>query len=163
MAHEFSPIISEDHLQAAAEYLTRQSLLLAKTVLGQKLTIDTLCFFTHSPEEYQFIEQAVRRRGPESRFSHEPTLYVDTDFTVLDQHVRIFGVRKPDPARLEIGYGDYPVAEVDYQQLLHTAKNNPHMREITSGRGKSLVELRHPDFDVLGYVVDQTDHAQDQE
>lgn len=156
MKHPFSPITNQAQLQAAMEYIAFQSVKLAKQVLGRAFSLDTICFFTHSPEEYEFVERAVKQRGPVSKFSHGPTLYVDSDFTVAGQHIRIFGVRQPDPARPQLGYGDYPVA--NYIELLKTERDNPYAKEIISGRGQSLLELRHPDFDVLGYVVDQAAH-----
>jgi len=154
--HKLSPITNEARLRTALDYVAEQSLALAREVLGQDLAIDTLCFFTHSPEEYAFLEQAVRARGPKSRLSHGPTLYTDVDFAVHDQRIRIFGVRQPDPTRPQVGYGDYPVP--DYERFLALVSDNPHMHEITSGRGKSLIELRHPDFDVLGFIVNQAEH-----
>ena len=154
--HTFSPITNDQKLQEALEYIAEHSVLLAQKVLGRNLAIDTICFFSHSPEECAFLEKAVRPRGPESALSHGPTLYVDSDFMVKGQHISIFGVRRPDPTRPQVGYGDYPVA--DYVKLLEAQKDNPHVKEIISGRGKSLIELRHPEFDVLGFVVDQSDH-----
>lgn len=156
MQHPFSPITTEAQLQAAMEYIATQSVKLARQVLGCDLAIDTICFFTHSPEEYEFVERLVKQRGPVSKFSHGPTLYVDSDFTAAGHHIRIFGVRKPDPSRPQLGYGDYPVT--DYPELLKAGQANPHAKEIISGRGQSLIELRHPDFDVLGYVVAEEIH-----
>jgi hypothetical protein len=155
MAHEFSPIDTNEKFQSAIEYVAQNGLALARTVLGQTMTIDTICFFTHSPEEYAFLEQAVRARGSVSVLSHGPTLYVDSDFMVADQRIRIFGVRQPDPSRPEVGYTDYPVT--DYDAIL--ALNSPYITEIVSGRGQELLQLGHPDFDVLGFVVRAEDHA----
>jgi hypothetical protein len=156
MKQTFSPITNDERFQAAMEYIVAESVKLAKQVLGRDLPLDTICFFTHSPEEYEFVEQAVKQRGPVSKFSHGPTLYVDSDFTVAGHHIRIFGVRQPDPTRPQLGYGDYPVN--DYIHLLQTERDNPYVKEIISGRGQSLVELRHPDFDVLGFIVDEQEH-----
>lgn len=153
---DFSPITTQENFRAALDYIAEQSVLLAKKVLGRDMAIDTICFFTHSPEEYAFVEKLVRSRGPESELSHGPTLYVDSDFMVNGNRIRIFGVRKPDETRPQVGYGDYPVK--DYVDLLQSQKNNPNVKEIISGRGKSLMELRHPDFDVLGFVVEESEH-----
>jgi hypothetical protein len=150
--HPFSPIINTERLELAIAYIADQSLALARTVLRRELDVDTICFFAQSPAEYRFLEQAVRSRGPVSALSHGPTLYVDSDFEAGSHHIRIFGVRRPDPTRPQAGYGDYPVP--DYARLLAAEQSNPHVKEITSGRGQPLIELRHPDFDVLGFVVD---------
>lgn len=154
--HEFSPVNSAERFLAGLEYLADKSVDLAEAVLGERLPIDTICFFTHSDEEYGFVEREVMTRGLVSKLSHGPTIYVETDFEVNGHRIRILGVRRPDETRPQLGYGDYPVE--DYAGLLAAQKNNPHVKEIISGRGKSLIELRHPDFDVLGFVVDKKDH-----
>ena len=159
MKDSFSPITSEAKLKAAIEYLANAAAKLPGLVLGRDLSLDTLCFFAQTPEEYAFLEQAVRRRGPVSRFTHGATLYVDCDFTVGDNnsHITIFGVRQPDPTRQWLGYGDYPVD--DYPELLKMIEGNSNAKEITSGRGQSLIELRHPDINALGYVFNRQDHV----
>lgn len=154
--HSFSPIVTNERYNTALEYVAAETLLLARKVLDREVSIDTICFFSHTPEEYAFLEGEVRSRGEISRFSHDPTLYVDTDFMVVGQHIKIFGVRKPDPTRPWVGYGDYPLSDSDYDALCSTA--NPFVRRITSGIGQSLLQFEHPDFDVLGYAVRMRDH-----
>jgi hypothetical protein len=154
--HPFSPIVSEARLQEAIAYVTAQSLALARMVLGHELPVDTVCLFTHSAEEYAFVEAAVHARGPESKLSHGPTTYVDTDFMVGEQRIRIFGVRQPDSTRPQVGYGDYPVPH--YAALREKERDNQFVQEIISGRGKPLLMLRHPEFDVLGFAVDAEEH-----
>ncbi len=156
MKPTFEPILSESKLQAAIEHIAKRSVELANVVLSRALPLDTICFFAQSPEEYIFLEKAVLARGSVSKFTHGATLYADTDFMVGQWHISIFGVRTPDPTRPWRGYGDYPVD--DYQQLLASTRTNPYAKEIISGRGQSLLELKHPDFDVLGYVVDARSH-----
>lgn len=157
--HDFTPITNQTRFEAALVYIAENSVRLSGTVLGKELGIDTVCFFTHSPDEYAFVRQAVLARGPVSGLSHGHTTYVDSDFTVLKQHILIFGVREPDETRPWIGYGDYPVT--NYAELLVSHRDDPHVRQITSGRGRPLIELSHPDFDVLGFVVDQNEHVKE--
>lgn len=154
--HEFSPIVNGQRLEKAIDYVAAQSLLLARAVLGRELTIDTICFFAQGNEEYDYLLGAVLQRGPLSKFSHEPTTYVDTDFVVADQHIKILGVRQPDTTRLWVGYGDYPVTSTEYEELRNGA--NPHIREINSGLGQALLQFEHPDFDVLGFAFMQDEH-----
>jgi hypothetical protein len=155
--HDFSPITNDSRLSEALEYIAKNSLDLARTVLQRELSIDTICFFTHSPEEYAYLLSAVQVHGQESRFSHGPTTYVDTDLKVADQQIKILGVRQPDPSRPWVGYGDYPITDEEYVSI--KSSNSQYVQEISSGRGQPLLELKHPDFDVVGYLVQQEDHV----
>ena len=156
MHHEFSPIITEDRLTLALDYVATSTLALARKILQQELTIDTICFFAQSTAEYTFLLEAVRKRGTESKFSHGPTTYVDTDIEVAGQHIAILGVRQPDPTRHWVGYGDYPLSDDDYGAL--RTGSNPFIREISSGRGQDLRQFEHPDSDVLGFAFRSADH-----
>ncbi len=155
---KFRPITNNTQLELAIEYVAEKSLALARLVLGRDMDLDTICFFTQTPQEYDFLRQAVLARGNESKLSHGPTLYVDSNFDVFGHTIRIFGVRQPDPEnRPEVGYGDYPVA--DFSKLAKANTGNPHVKPIVSGLGKPLLELCHENYDVLGYVVPE-DHGQ---
>lgn len=152
-----APIGSEADYDKVLEYVAERSRALAKTVLGRDLRLDTLTVFTQTPDEYGVVSKLLRSYGPESPFSHGPTLYIEVRKNVLDQQINLLGVRQPDATRPQRGYGDYPVS--DYGALRDNNAANPHVREIVSGNGHTLLELRHPDFDVLGYVVDEAAHA----
>jgi hypothetical protein len=155
MAHDFSPIDSEAKYQAALEYLMTESSRMALEVLGKEMSPDTLTIFTHSDEEYSFLDRLIRTYGTKSRFTHGITLYIDTDRKIAGHHVSLLGVREPDPERPELGYADYPV---DDYEAMRAAKKR-HTQEITTSRGQSLLELRHPDFDIRGYIVSTEEHG----
>jgi hypothetical protein len=160
VTYPFTPITNEAKLEQATAFVAEKAIALGETVLGRPgLELDTICFFAHTPEEYTFLQQAVLARGPQSRFTHGATLYADTNFVANGHTIKLFGVRdvtNGDPARTQVGYGDYPVN--DYDLLLIQTRHNQYINQITSGRGKPLIELRHPDFDVLGFVVDERLH-----
>ncbi len=162
-SYPFRPITNEGCLAQAAIFIATKAVALGRTVLGRDLELDTICFFAHTPGELNFLRKAVLARGPQSRFTHGATLYADTDFTLLDWRIKIFGVRDvvmPDPLRSQVGYGDYPVT--DYDALLEEIRTHPYVqpyaRPITTGLNQSLIELRHPDFDVLGFIARKEEH-----
>lgn len=150
-ASENISILSEADFQAGLTRIAQSSLELARTVLGRELRIDTVCFFTHSPEEYDFVRAKVAQAGPESKFSHGATLYVDVDLQLQRQNITLLGVRSPDDTRTEAGYADYPVN--NYQEVLAELQGSAYAHEIVSGQGIPLIELRHPDFNVRGYIA----------
>ena len=148
-------ITNETQFQAELEHVVAEAGRLAKLVLGQELAVDTACFFSSSPEDYTLLLKKVIAAGPVSEFSHGVTTYVNVDMQVAGQHLGLLGVRQPDVLRQERGYGDYSVDFFDI--LLGQIDKNPYAQPITSGRGKTLIELKHPDFDVRGYVVNAHD------
>jgi hypothetical protein len=152
--HAFSPIFSKEQLNSALEYIADQADALAREVLKHQLELDTLAVFTQSPEEYAFVSQMIRTYGPVSPFTHGLTLYIASDFTVAGHRITFLGARQPDQGRPEIGYADYPVT--DYEAIRDA--NYPGVQEITTGRNEQLLELRHPGFDVRGYIVRAEDH-----
>ena len=152
--HPFSPITDESRFDQALDYIAAHSSKLAEAVLGRTLVIDTLTVFAQSEEEYTFVATQIRNFGPVSPFTHGATLYISSDFSVQNFHIKILGVRRPDPTRPEVGYADYPVR--DYDAILRAGY--PEICEIISGRKQRLLEIRRPDFDVLGYIVAEETH-----
>src|SRR5581483_1534930 len=155
MVHDFSPIDSEPKYRAALDYLISEGMRLAETVLGQQLIPDTLTIFSRTKAEYDFVASLIRTYGKKSRFTHGITLYIDVDMKVAGNHVVLLGVREPDSDRQDIGYADFPVE--NYIQL--RAANKQYTQEITTSRDQSLLELRHPDFDIRGYLVSDGEHG----
>ncbi len=153
--YPFTPIISEAKLAPALEFLAENAAALGEVVLGRPgIELGTLCFFAHTPEELVFLRQAVLTRGPQSDLTHGATLYADTNFLAGGHTIMRFGVRDvtiPDEARTQLGYGDFAVD--DYDLLAIQTRANPYVKPITSGQGRPLLQLQHPDFDVLGFVV----------
>jgi hypothetical protein len=128
---------------------------LSETVLGEQLVPDTLTIFSRTKEEYDFVAGLICTYGQKSRFTHGITLYVDVDMEVASNHVTLLGVREPDSDRQDVGYADFSVK--NYAEIRAASKQ--HMQEITTGRGQSLLELRHPDFDIRGYLVSENEHG----
>lgn len=147
----FSPIHSEETFQEVLDYITVNARLLGKLVTGEELPVDTLTIFTHSQAEYDFLAPIVLAFGERSKFSHGATLYIDSDFEIQSQRIRFLGIRSPDDTRPQVGYGDFPVENFD--EVLDSLGGNEFASLIESGRGQPLIELRHPDFDVLGFIV----------
>lgn len=155
MTHDFSPIDSPKKYNAALEYLMQQGCKLAETVLEEKIIPDTLTIFSRTQEEYNFLDALIRTYGTKSRFTHGITLYIDVDMEVGGHPVILLGVREPDNDRQDVGYADFSVQ--NYLALRDAGKRYVH--EITTSRGQSLLELRHPDFDIRGYLVSANEHG----
>jgi hypothetical protein len=155
-AYRFSPILEEEDYKKALVYIATRSRELAMLVLGRDMPVDTLTIFSHFPDEYIVVASRIQREGEVSKFSHGKTLYIDADIEVEEQRIIYLGVRKPDPTRPQVGYADFPV--LDYCELRDENIDNIYVRKIQSGLGQDLLEIWHPNFDVLGYVVDAHTH-----
>jgi hypothetical protein len=120
-----------------------------------KLPIDTITIFAQSAEEYAFVEGYLLSKGKRSGLSHNTTLYIEPDnLTVVHNYpIKFLGVRKPDKTRPEIGYADFPVT--NYEDIKERFSDNAHVNQIISGTDIPLLELRHPDYDVRGYIVEK--------
>jgi hypothetical protein len=151
-----APIQTEASYQKALGFICAGAIDLVVEVLRQELIPDTITVFTHSTEEYDILDNLLRNKGKVSRFTHGQTLYIESDETIAGYHITLLGVRKPDNTRPERGYADFPVD--NYEELKTASIKNPHVKEITSGQGTALLELKHPDFDVRAYVVKEKDH-----
>lgn len=154
--YNFQPITDEQKYSEVITYIARQASRLVLEILGSKLPIDTITIFSQSHEEFEFVASHLRSKGAVSSFSHGATLYVEVTETIEDNAIKLLGVRQPDDSRPELGYADYPVADYDSLKALHA--DNPNVQEIRSGAGMPLLELRSPDFDVRGYVVEEKEH-----
>lgn len=149
--YRFSPINDNSQLDVALRYVARQAPLLSERVLGQRLSIDTLAIFSHYLIEHDALESLLRARGPESKIatSSDRHFYVDVEAQIEGQQIRWLGLRIPDPYRMQVGYGDY---SADYNTIAreHLGKN-PYIRKLENNL--TMLELWHPDFDILGYIV----------
>lgn len=147
--HKFQPILTAQKYTEALEYIASQAEELCRQIIGQRLSIDTLTIFAQAPKEYDFIKNLISTKGPVSHFTHGSTLYIEVDGNVHGRDIKLLGIRQPDASRSEVGYADFPVAD------LKDFSNRPFVNKIISGRGEKLLELRHPNFDVRGYIVER--------
>jgi hypothetical protein len=146
--YRFSPIGSENELNATLEYITVELEKLSAQLLGEKLPITNLKVFPHYPQEYEYLRNLISGIGPEPSFSSETSLYVETARKIAGYDIKYLGVRIVDPYRMQVGCGDYEIDNFEEFKKKWLGKTD----FIRSFR-EDMVEIWHPDFDVLGYVV----------
>jgi len=142
---------------AAIVHVVRQAEKLADKIVGRQLPIDTLAIFAQSSVEYEYVDNYLRQIGTISKLSHGATLYVEPKNKMLvNNHViKHLGARQPDSVRPERGYVDFPVD--NYAELKIMLAKDTRVKEVTSGTGMKLLELKDPSFDVRGYIVESSD------
>ena len=157
---EFRGMQSELHFKQALSYVAVRATALCEEVIGQELPFDTLALFAQSKEEYVAMEGLVLKQGTRSPLTHGLTLYVNPNrLTIENQPVKLLGVRRPDLKRYQVGYADFPVTDYDDIWSAAKAAENPFIEEITTDLGRTLLQLRHPEYDVLAYLVRAEEHA----
>ena len=149
--YRFSPIQDEKTLETAWEYVIEELEKLSQKILGETLPISYLTLFSHYPDEYAFLHTYFSRLGPEASFSSERTLYVAVNKIIGTNNIRYMGVRNIDPYRMQVGYGDFETEKfLEYKEKY---ASSPFVRDAVAHDNTKMLEIWHPDFDVLGYVI----------
>lgn len=148
--YRFSPIKDEATLEKAWGYITEQLEILSQEVLHEKLSISILKVFPHYPEEYAYLHTLISKMGPETSYSSETSLYVEIDKEIRGHNITALGVRFVDPYRMQVGCGDYEVDDFTVFRQKHI-NTSPFIRDVKDST--DMLEIWHPDYDVLGYVI----------
>lgn len=147
--YRFSPIQDEEKLQEVWEYIVKELENLSEKVLGEKLPITILKVFPHYPEEYTSLYNIIEKKGSKASFSSDKNLYVVVKEEIEGNQISALGVRVVDPYRMQVGWGDYEVENFAAYRQKHI--NFPFVRDAKDS--VEMLEIWHPDFDVLGYVI----------
>lgn len=146
--YKFSPINTETDFDKVLEYLVVELERLSLELIGAKLPINTLKIFAHYPDEYQYLYQFVSNLGPAAPFNSPTSYYTEFSKKIQNYDIKYIGVRIVDPYRLHVGCGDYEVSDIAEAKQKYLG-NSEYVRSLR----EDMIELWHPDFDVLGYIV----------
>lgn len=148
--YRFSPIQDKISLKKTWEYISIQLHKLAKEVLHEDLPVTYLKVFAHYPEEYNYLYDYLSKLGEPASFNSDKNFYVHSHQEINNNHIKFFGVRIVDPYRMQVGCGDYEVDDFTAYREKHLGKS-PFIRDVKDST--EMLEIWHPDFDVLGYVI----------
>ena len=146
--YRYSPIRDKDKFDEALVYIVTKLDQLAKELVGEVLPIDTVKIFAHYHDEYKYLLNLVTKLGPAAPFNSQTSFYSQTERKIGDHNIKYVGVRVVDPYRMQVGCGDYEVANYNQIRKKHLNKSE-FVRDF---RGE-MIELWHPDLEVLGYIV----------
>ncbi len=151
--YRFSPLQDPDDCQKALEHIESGLRKLSEHVGNEQFPINTLKIFAHYPDEYKFLRYWVTNLGTPEDEESSTSYYVKPtlDVTVNDSPIEFVGIRTPDPYRSHVGCGDYVVENFDELKDKYLGES-PFIREVKHNKYEML-ELFHPDIDVLGYIV----------
>ncbi len=146
--YRFSPITSEKSFNEAITYITIKLDTMSQQLFQTKLPITTLKLFAHYPDEYEYLLTLINHMGSPAPFNSETSSYVKVNKEIREHAVKYVGIRIIDPYRLQVGCGDYEIPYfADFKRKW--LDTSPWIREFSN----DMLEIWHPDFDVLGYVV----------
>jgi hypothetical protein len=151
--YRFSPINTSQTALEALSYIDEQLRKLSSLVIDEYLPINTLKIFAHYDDEYQFLKVWVDALGDNEDEDSSTSYYVKPSepMTVNNDPIEYVGIRVPDPYRAQVGCGDYVVSNFDQFKKKYLSRS-PYVREVPHQKYEML-ELFHPDIDVLGYIV----------
>jgi hypothetical protein len=163
--YRFSPMQTQEKLMEAIHHIHIACSQLCLDVLGEVLpNSGNVGVFCHYDDEYEALTK-LRKELTESSDSwnqkyfklHEPITFAaegqipETTYTYLY-------IRKPDPYRHHVGDADFCLTPEKYAQLKSEIENGcviPHAR-LFPRADLDMIELYHPDIDVLPYIVTKT-------
>jgi hypothetical protein len=146
--YRFSPIQDEKTFNNAWKYLADELEKLSLEIFQEKLPITTLKIFAHYLEEYDYLYKLLSKMGPKSSYSSNTSFYIEKNEMISNYNIKYFGLRNVDPYRLHVGCGDYEIGNYEEFKKQHLSKS-PFIREFRD----NMLEIWHPDYDVLGYII----------
>lgn len=151
--YRFSPITDVAACHEALEYIDVKLRELSSLVIPESLPVNTLKIFAHYDDEYAFIKKWIDTLGKTWDGSSSTSYYVKPfkQMTVNSDPIEYVGLRVVDPYRGQVGCGDFVVDNYEDFKSNYLGKS-PYIREVTHPEYEML-ELFHPDIDVLGYIV----------
>lgn len=151
--YRFSPINNTEDCLSALRYIDEKLRELAGLILDERLPINTLKIFAHYEDEYQYLRQWVDSVGQAKPEGSSTSYYVKPNepMAVNDDPIEYIGIRVADPYRAQVGCGDFVVSNYKEFKAKYLGKSD-FIREVPHQKYQML-ELFHPDIDVLGYIV----------
>jgi len=151
--YRFSPLQDDSACNEALAYIDEKLRELSQLVFEEDLPVNTLKIFAHYDDEYTFLKQWIDTIGNNEEADSSTSYYVKPNepMVVNNDSIEYVGIRVPDPYRAQVGCGDYVVSNFDEFKAKYLGKS-PYIREVAHHKYQML-ELFHPDIDVLGYIV----------
>lgn len=159
--YRFSPIKSEDELMQAIEYLHKATHALCANVIGGQLGVaENIGVFTHYQDEYEHLITIRDKLVDKSVHFNDKYYLLKQPIAMSDGTVyKYLYIRKPDPYRAQVGDIDLVMNEVEFEKLKSDIATKPDdypCARIFPRGDLDMVELHHPDVDVLPYIVTTT-------
>lgn len=153
--YRFSPIETEEELQRAILYIATETEILVENIVGVKYPIPYLTVFSHYPKEYEALNKILAQLGKPEPANNGVAVRLAKPIKLADQYIPKIRIREPDPYRPHVGCNDFKVTDyTKFRNKLFSGNKRDNFRVIPRPEYE-MIELFHPDYDVLAYVVSE--------
>lgn len=147
-----SPIKSISELLGVVHYVAENSARLSKEIIGTSFPIHSLTVFSHSGGEFEYLKVLLGTLGLPYNENNGPRVTLYEPIVVGSNTITHLRIRKPDLERPQVGCNDFDVEDYEAFKAEYLAKH-PDNLILIKRPDYEMIEFRHPDFDVLAYIV----------
>lgn len=159
--YRFSPIRSQEELLEAIKFVHFACYKLCKDSFGHYLpNAGNMGIFCHYDQEYEYL-RSLRVEMTEASDNinqkyyrlHEP-IVIPAEGDIPKTTYSYLYIRQPDPYRSQVGDVDFYLEKEQYEELKQSMLNGKKVNgaRVFDRLDLDMIELYHPDVDVLGYV-----------
>jgi hypothetical protein len=159
--YRFSPIHDEETLLKAIQHTHELCFDLCKEAMGDYLPVaGNIGIFCHYEEEFDYLTKLRKSLTHDTGVANQkyyplikPIIIRDTDSIPGTIYTHLY-IRKPDPYRHHVGDVDFYLPDLKYQELKQSLLDGKKIdvARIFPRSDLDMIELHHPDYDVLGYI-----------
>lgn len=159
--YRFSPVTIEEELREAITHIHRECHKLCQQAFGYHLPVaGNVGIFAHYEDEYRNLvsiqEEITSKENPfnDKYFRLLRPIHIEEKDGIPAAEYTHLYIRKPDPYRHHVGDIDFYMEEGAYKTLRGEMLGGKQLdcARIYPGDTHNMIELFHPDSDVLGYV-----------
>jgi hypothetical protein len=158
--YTLSPIKTQAELMSAIEYIHNETHKLSKTLLGEYLpTAGNIAIFSHYKDEFEFLTTLRKQLTDENENFNQKYFKLHMPVTVNEKDgvpgatYEYLYVRMQDPYRHQVGDIDFYLTADEFKTMkTDLLQNAVEGLRILDRTDVDLIELFHPDIDVLAYI-----------
>jgi hypothetical protein len=139
-------------LLEAIRYIVENSTRPSEEIVGKALLIHSVTIFSHSESEFETLKTILSTMGSPYNENNGPRVTLHEPIVVGKNVITHLRIRHPDLERPQVGCNDFDVEDYEAFKAEYLSKFPENLILIQRAEYE-MIEFRHPDFDVLAYVV----------
>lgn len=153
--YRFSPVLDESELRIALKYIDEKCHELVEVILGEILPVSgNIGYFCHYADEYTSLKKIQNELCRMDNSVHGKYFELKTPIHTDTSEYKFLYIRKPDPYRHHVGDIDFFVDADQFSSLkARVEQEQLHGARMIVRPDLEMIELFHPDYDVLAYIT----------